>query len=44
MGHENTPPTLPEVTDEAQDSPMWLPALGAALFIAFVAWMFLGSP
>ncbi len=38
MGHSNTPPQLPEVTDEAGDSPKWLPMLGAAVLAALVAW------
>ncbi|MEO0325227.1 MAG: hypothetical protein AAF447_19880, partial [Myxococcota bacterium] len=28
------PPALPEVHDEAGDTPLWLPALGAALLAA----------
>jgi hypothetical protein len=32
MGHAHTPPELPEITDEAGDSPKWLPWLGVALF------------
>jgi hypothetical protein len=33
MGHAHTPPELPEITDEAGDSPKWLPGLGLALFV-----------
>jgi hypothetical protein len=36
MGHANTPPQIPEVTDEAGDSPKWLPALGLGLFALLV--------
>jgi|GEM_PF-6912472 len=32
MGHAHTPPELPEITDEAGDSPTWLPLLGVLLF------------
>lgn len=39
MEHSNTPPTLPEVTDEAGTSPAWLPVLGAGLFAAFLIWL-----
>jgi hypothetical protein len=35
MGHAETP-KIPEVTDEAGDSPKWLPALGAVLFVLAV--------
>jgi hypothetical protein len=38
MGHANTPPQIPEVTDEAGDSPKWLPMLGVAVLAALVAW------
>ncbi len=37
--HSHTPPIIPVVTDEAGDSPAWVPALGAALFAAFLAWL-----
>jgi hypothetical protein len=37
MPPSNPPPALPEVYDEAGDSPRWVPALGAGLFIMFVA-------
>jgi hypothetical protein len=32
MGHANTPPQLPEVRDEAGDTPRWVPVLGVLLF------------
>jgi hypothetical protein len=35
MPASNPPPALPEVYDEAGDSPRWVPALGAGLFILF---------
>jgi hypothetical protein len=33
MGHAHTPPELPEIVDEAGDSPSWLPWLGVGLFV-----------
>lgn len=33
MPYSNSPPTLPEVYDEAADSPSWLPALGLGLVV-----------
>ena len=36
MGHAHTPPELPEITDEAGDTPKWVPWLGVALFIVGV--------
>ena len=42
MAHANTPPQIPEVTDEAGASPAWLPILGAALLVAFAAWIVVG--
>jgi hypothetical protein len=36
MGHAHTPPQLPEVTDEAGNSPGWLPWLGIGLFVLAV--------
>ena len=39
MSHAHTPPQLPEVTDEAGDSPRWLPWLGIALFVLMVAYV-----
>jgi hypothetical protein len=32
MGHAHTPPELPEITDEAGETPKWVPWLGVALF------------
>ena len=32
MSHSKSAPTLPTVTDEAADSPNWVPALGLGLF------------
>lgn len=32
MGHAETPPQLPEVTDEAANTPRWVPLLGVGLF------------
>lgn len=37
MGHAETPPQLPEVTDEAGNTPRWVPLLGLVLFLASVA-------
>lgn len=37
MSHPDTPPQLPEVTDEAGDTPSWVPLLGVALFVLMVA-------
>ncbi len=39
MGHAHTPPELPEVTDEAGDSPKWVPWLGVAVFALGAAWI-----
>jgi hypothetical protein len=39
MGHGNQPPSIPEVKDEAGNSPSWLPLLGGGLFALFVAWI-----
>jgi hypothetical protein len=36
MGHGNTPPQLPEITDEAGNTPRWVPLLGALLFLASI--------
>ena len=36
MGHGHTPPQLPEVTDEAGNTPRWVPLLGALLFAGSV--------
>jgi hypothetical protein len=39
MSHAHTPPELPEVTDEAGDTPSWIPLLGIALFVLMVGWV-----
>ena len=36
MGHAETPPQLPEVTDEAGNTPRWVPLLGVGLFVLAV--------
>jgi hypothetical protein len=36
MGHAEAP-QIPEVTDEAGDSPKWVPRLGVGLFVLAVA-------
>jgi hypothetical protein len=41
MGHESTPPELPEIRDEAANSPRWLPWLGIGLFVLFAGWLVL---
>jgi hypothetical protein len=33
MSDSNKAPGLPEITDEAGDSPLWLPAVGVALLV-----------
>jgi len=33
MGHSSTPPQLPEIADEAGDTPRWVPLLGIILFV-----------
>jgi hypothetical protein len=37
------PPGLPEIVDEATDTPAWVPWLGFALVIATVIFAFLGG-
>jgi hypothetical protein len=37
MGHANTPPQLPEVIDEAGNTPGWVPLLGLILLLVSVA-------
>jgi hypothetical protein len=37
MGHANTPPQLPQVRDEAGNTPRWVPVLGALLFVIAAA-------
>jgi hypothetical protein len=39
MSHAHTPPELPEVTDEAGDTPRWVPLLGAVLFVLMVGYV-----
>jgi len=39
MEHANTPPTIPDITDEAGNSPAWLPLLGAGIFALFLGWL-----
>jgi hypothetical protein len=36
MGHAHTPPELPEISDEAGDTPRWVPLLGALLLVLSV--------
>lgn len=40
MPESNPPPALPEVYDEAGDSPRWVPVLGAGLFIVLAVALF----
>jgi hypothetical protein len=40
MSHAHTPPQLPDVTDEAGDTPGWVPVLGVALFLSLVGYGF----
>ena len=37
MGHENTPPELPKIHDEAGNTPGWVPVLGVILFVTAAA-------
>lgn len=39
MSHADHPPELPDVTDEAGDSPSWVPLLGLVLFALTVAYI-----
>lgn len=40
MAHDpSTAPGLPEIRDEAADTPMWVPALGLGLFVLATVWM-----
>ena len=32
MSHDKHAPSLPEIVDEAADTPFWVPALGLGLF------------
>jgi len=42
MSHADTPPQLPNVTDEAGDTPGWVPIFGVLLFAALVACVWWG--
>ncbi len=35
----NTPPRVPEVTDEAADTPAWVPRLGLVLAVLCILWV-----
>ena len=37
----NEAPQLPEVSDEAGDTPRWVPRLGLAIFVACILWLVL---
>lgn len=37
------PPGLPEIQDEAADTPMWVPALGLGLFVLVALWLVISS-
>jgi len=39
MSHADTPPQLPEITDEAGETPRWVPTLGLVLFAVIVAYI-----
>lgn len=41
MGHGHSAPELPEIKDEAGDSPRWLPLLGVGIFAVFLIWVIL---
>ncbi len=34
----NQPPQLPEIADEAADTPSWVPRLGLAVFLVCALW------
>lgn len=36
-------PGLPEIRDEAADTPMWIPALGLALFVLATVWLVISA-
>lgn len=38
MGDANQVPTLPDVQDEAGDTPMWVPAMGVAVLFVLAVW------
>ncbi len=37
------PPGLPEIQDEAADTPMWVPFLGLGLFVLVALWLVISS-
>jgi len=37
------PPGLPEIQDEAADTPMWVPVLGLGLFVLVALWLVISS-
>jgi hypothetical protein len=39
MSHADHPPALPEITDEAGETPRWVPLLGLVLFVATVVYV-----
>ena len=39
MSHADHPPELPQIRDEAGDTPRWVPLLGLALFVLIVAYV-----
>jgi protein-S-isoprenylcysteine O-methyltransferase Ste14 len=39
MSHPHHAPELPEVIDEAGDTPGWVPVLGVVLFVLMVAYV-----
>jgi hypothetical protein len=39
MSHAHTPPELPDVTDEAGDTPSWVPMLGLVIFVLSVGYI-----
>ena len=39
MSHADTPPQLPNVTDEAGETPGWVPIFGVLLFVLIVAYV-----
>ena len=36
-------PGLPAIADEAEDTPMWVPALGLALFVLVALYLVIGA-
>jgi len=36
-------PGLPEIQDEAADTPMWVPVLGMSLFVLVALWLVISS-